>query len=103
MPYREHLLHRGGSRKPPPECDGLVDLSLEEDPDLPRYTVLLKENGDMKGQEPQYHFSQTSLYPPMFEVVLRYGAISYRGKATSKKKAKHLASIQACNDLGITL
>lgn len=103
VPYREHLLHRGGNTKPSPEGDGQADPSLEEDTDLPRYTMVLKEAGDMKGQEPQYHYSQTSLYPPKFEVVLRYGATSYREKATPKKKAKRLASRQACNGLGITL
>lgn len=64
VPYREHLLHRGGNTKPSPEGDGQADPSLEEDTDLPRYTMVLKEAGDMKGQEPQYHYSQTSLYPP---------------------------------------
>lgn len=103
VPYREHLLHRGGNTKSSPEGDGQADPSLEEDTDLPRYTMVLKEAGDMKGQEPQYHYSQTSLYPPKFEVVLRYGATSYREKATPKKKAKRLASRQACNGLGITL
>lgn len=75
----------------------------EDDPELPRYTMTLKERGDVDGFEPEYDISTLSLIPPRFKAVICLGKSSYEGQASTKKRAKHLASKNACLSLGISL
>ena len=78
-------------------------VALNDDPDLPRYTMALKEIGDAEGREPRYSITQLSLVPPIFQAVVRFGGSKYEGEASTKRKAKHLASKCACSGLGIHL
>ncbi|KAK3691306.1 hypothetical protein LTR37_018712 [Vermiconidia calcicola] len=79
------------------------NAALNDDPDLPRYTMALKEIGDAEGGEPRYSITQLSLVPPLFKAVVRFGGSTYEGEASTKKKAKHLASKNACSGLDIPL
>lgn len=75
----------------------------EDNPELPRYTMALKERGDVDDFEPEYDISTLSLVPPRFKAVVCVGRSSYEGHSNTKKKAKHLASKSACLGLGISL
>ncbi|KAK5165172.1 uncharacterized protein LTR77_009270 [Saxophila tyrrhenica] len=83
--------------------DAYTDSSSGEDSNLPRYTMTLKEVGDAEGRQPCYSIRQLSLVPPDFEAVVQFRCSTYEGRASTKKKAKHLASRNACNGLNIFL
>ncbi|KAK6439523.1 hypothetical protein LTR95_004274 [Oleoguttula sp. CCFEE 5521] len=71
-----------------------------EDSDLPGYTMTMNEVVDDQGRKPQYDLRTISQVPPMFEAVLRFGDSTYKGKVSTKQRAKHLASRDACLDNG---
>lgn len=77
-----------------------VDRRLSDDSDLPRYTMKMNEVVDAQGCRAQYTFETISLVPPEFEATLQFGDSVYKGKASTKKEAKHLASKNACLDKG---
>jgi len=85
------------------ESRAFGSVALNDDPDLPRYTMALKEFGDAEGREPRYSITQLSLVPPIFQAVVRFDGSTYEGEASTKRKAKHLASKCACSGLGIHL
>ncbi len=69
--------------------------------DLARYTMALQEHGDRHGEAPVYSYQTLSLYPPHFECAVTIQGGSYKSGAKSKKLARHLASREACEALGV--
>lgn len=83
-----------------PGLTAMVDRSLSDDSDLPKYTMKMNEvvgPGDCRAF---YTDKTISLVPPNFEVTLRFGDSTYKGRASTKKKARHVASKNACLDQG---
>jgi len=66
-----------------------------------RFTGLLKEHGDQIGVTPQYRSQTVSLEPPLFKEILNFQGFTFEGQGRSKKQAKHQASKEACEFLGL--
>ena len=72
------------------------------DADLARYTTVLKEYGDRRGLVVSWPTEQISMVPVKFRCVAQIEDRVFDGKAGNKRRAKHLASREACNALGIS-
>lgn len=81
--------------------DSRTDRPIRDDSDLPKYTMTMYEVVDSQGRRPQYDFERLSLDPPLFEATLRHEGCVYKGEASTKKEAKHLASRNACFSKGL--
>lgn len=66
-----------------------------------QYTMTLKELGDESGVSPQYSLETLSLDPPMFKATVSFRDTTVHSTARTKKEAKHQASRQACEQLGL--
>ena len=69
--------------------------------DKSRYTSRLMEYGQKKHVLPTYEYSTISQTPSNFRCRVRLQGINTSATAPSKKLAKHQASFNACNMLGI--
>ena len=69
--------------------------------DLAGYTMALKEYGDRHGDLPVYSYRTVSLSPHYFDCVATIGGRAFEAGAKSKKLARHLASQEACQSLGV--
>jgi hypothetical protein len=67
-----------------------------------KYTSLLYEHGNMICSVPEYEEQQIRMSPQWFSVVVRFRGIEGYGEGPNKKTAKHLASKDACDKLGIS-
>lgn len=68
---------------------------------LAKYTIALKEHGDLVGAQPSYTVAMESLDPPSFRAVVSFEGLKYDGTARTKKDARHLAAAKMCEGLGI--
>jgi hypothetical protein len=66
-----------------------------------RYTSLLKEHADAHGETVDYVPSRVSLYPPSYHSKATYNEFCGEGMARSSKLAKHAASKQLCDLMGL--
>jgi len=73
----------------------------EPDPDLPKYSSILKEKGDVAGFVPIYNYQNVSQIPPIFKAVVSFENYAFDGKGRTKQQAKHEASREACRFLNI--
>ena len=70
-------------------------------PLIARSTVLLKEHGDQVGQSPQYSSQTVTLEPPLFKGIVCFNGLTFEGSGRTKREAKHQASKEACDYLGL--
>lgn len=93
------------------ELGSTTDVAKEQMPlrsheyqvDIAKYTSILKEKGDKAGFVPSYNFKQTQLMPPLFKAVVSFQDYVFDGSGRTKQQAKHVASREACNALGLML
>jgi hypothetical protein len=69
--------------------------------DKSRYTMALMEHGQKTGAVPAYEFAILSQTPPSHRCYLNIQGISTSATASTRKEAKHQASSNACQILGI--
>ncbi|KAK5943132.1 hypothetical protein PMZ80_004138 [Knufia obscura] len=74
-----------------------------QEPDLWKYTSILKEKGDVAGFVPQYNFRNVSQTPPLFTAVVSFEDYVFEGSGRTKQLAKHQASKEACKSLGLQI
>ncbi len=70
-------------------------------PDIALYTMALKERGDLLGVVPAYIEETLKLSPPTFKVTVKFQDITSQGFGRTKRLAKHEASKNACEFLGL--
>lgn len=71
-------------------------------PCLAQYSMALKEYGDKTGDKVDFTVDCISFYPvPQFEAILTFKGAEFRGRAKTKKEARHLAAKSACDNFGI--
>lgn len=68
-----------------------------------QYTMILKELGDESGVAPKYSLETLSMDPPLFKAQVSFRDITFESTARTKKEAKHRASRQACEHLGVKI
>lgn len=61
--------------------------------------MTLKEEGDHRGEQPDYQVQAVSLDPPFFLCHLRFVGNRFSAQASTKKRARQLAAIEACATL----
>jgi hypothetical protein len=69
--------------------------------DISQYTTALKEHGDKVGEVPDYDYERVSLVPPLFRARVTFKEINATGEGKTKKLARHRASKEALNRLGL--
>lgn len=69
--------------------------------DLSRFTTVLKEYGDHIGELPKYTSRPLSQEPPLFKYTVTLKGVKGEGTGRTMKKAKHQASKDACERLGL--
>ena len=69
--------------------------------DPSRYSMALKEHGDLIDVLPDYHILPTTSHPPGFEATLQFCDVVARGIGRTKKAAQHMAAKDACIALQI--
>lgn len=74
-----------------------------QEPDLWKYTSILKEKGDVAGFVPQYNFRNVSQIPPLFTAVVSFEEYVFEGNGRTKQLAKHRASKEACKFLALQM
>jgi len=88
-------------REKEPMVDRMTLSVREPDPDLPKYSSVLKEKGDVAGFIPSYNYQNVSQVPPVFKAVVSFQDYVFEGKGRTKQLAKHEASREACRFLRI--
>ncbi|KAK4496859.1 hypothetical protein PRZ48_011308 [Zasmidium cellare] len=83
----------------PPESTGCSELA--EGNKIPMYTAKLYEWCAQKAKNMEYEDEQINIDPPQWQVCVRVEGQTFRGRAKKKINAKHIASKQACEQLGI--
>jgi hypothetical protein len=68
-----------------------------------RYTSRLWEEGQCCNEVPEVDDEMISSYPTRFRCAVKFRGRQGRGEASSKKQAKHIASKDICEQLGIYL
>jgi Double-stranded RNA binding motif len=68
-----------------------------------RYTSRLWEEGTLFGQLPIVKNKMLRSIPPLFKVTVDFKGTRGEGEASNKKQAKHIASKDICDKLGIIL
>jgi hypothetical protein len=66
-----------------------------------KYTSALWREVQARGRVPEVVAQQISHSPVRFRVTVRFGEAQGSGEGQSKKAAKHLASREVCDQLGI--
>ena len=99
-PEIEQGVNEDAAQPNTPAADNITEVG---DLDLPRYTSALKEYGDQQGVAYSCPTRQISTMPVRSRCVIQVEGRTYDGVARSKKEAKHLASQQACQLLGIEI
>lgn len=96
VPIAESRLHavRGEGAK----LDSFVSNGTR---DPCRYSMALKEHGDLMGVLPDYHILPTTSNPPDFVATLQFCGVEARGVGGTKKAAQHMAAEDACRSLQI--
>jgi hypothetical protein len=84
----------------PPTSNQSQDLGVANT-EIPRFTMALKEYGDISGNLPLYQIHQMSMVPPLFRAQVTVRGRDFSETASTKRLAKHLASRQACRSLGV--
>jgi dsRNA-specific ribonuclease len=69
--------------------------------DVARFTTLLKEYGDHNDEPPKYTHQTVSVEPPLFKYSVTLKGVRGEGKGRTMKMAKHQASKDACQRLGL--
>ncbi|KAK0888237.1 hypothetical protein LTR02_016499 [Friedmanniomyces endolithicus] len=77
--------------------------SAASDIEIARYSTAWYEYGERTGHKPLYDIPCVTLNPPLFRATLCIEGQSFDDTAANKKLAKHLASQQACQSLGIRI
>jgi hypothetical protein len=67
------------------------------------YTQMLKEYCDRNHVSLSYETKTLSLSPPLYQTNLKFGDKLFQAEDSTKKRAKHLASIKACEELQLRL
>ena len=86
-----------------PALDENYDGFQTNDANMPRYTTALKEYGDRRELMISWSTKQISMMPIKFRCVAQIEDRVFNGTAGNKREAKHIASREACNALGISL
>lgn len=73
------------------------------DIELPRYTTALKEYTDCSDSTVEWIDEQMSVTPLCWRITAIVDGVEFSATAGNKKKAKHLASRQACESLAIVV
>ncbi|QKX61723.1 uncharacterized protein TRUGW13939_08878 [Talaromyces rugulosus] len=68
-----------------------------------RYTSRLWEEGTSSGQVPAVTDELLRRFPPLYKVTVDFKGLEGEGQAPNKKQAKHIASKDICQKLGIIL
>jgi hypothetical protein len=69
--------------------------------DISRFTTLLKEYGDHIGEVPKYTSELLSQEPLLFKQCVRLRGVKGEGTGRTMKTARHYASKEACQRLGL--
>lgn len=69
--------------------------------DMHKYTSALKEHGDSHGTLVAYQKRSLNHYPPSWQCVATFGDVTGEGIARNSQQAKHIASKQVCEMLGL--
>jgi len=74
-----------------------------EPQDIARYTMALKEHGDLLNVQPSYDVITKSQSPPWFRAIVSFRGLEENGEARTKKNAKHIAAWKMCRRMDIRL
>lgn len=88
----------------PPSPPDSFSLEVDEGNMIARYTSKLIEWCTQKGRNNiAYDDLHLSIDPPQWQVRVNVEGATFTGRAKKKTMAKHIASKQACEELGIRL
>jgi hypothetical protein len=100
----------GESSPPPYSSTSGVELQATQsqstscsDIEIWRYTSRLWEEGTSFGQFPIVKDEMLRSFPPLFRVTVDFKGSRGEGEALNKRQAKHIASKDVCQKLGIIL
>lgn len=93
-----------GSQGTAPSLQPLPDsTSAPDDPPTHRYTSVLKELADTHGTIIKYDKTQLSAYPSSWHCIGKFGDFVGEGIGSSYSKARHAASKQLCDKIGLAI
>jgi len=87
----------------PPSPLSRDELALDNDQQIAMYTMKLNEWGQRKNKSIHFEPKHKTVDPPLWEVELRVEGLVFIGRAKEKKRAQHIASKQAYQELKIDM
>lgn len=75
--------------------------TFDELEDIARYTMALHELATQCSTLLVYEYAQKALFQPLFLCTVTFRGVTYEGEARNKKTAKHIASRNACEAVGL--
>ena len=92
---------RGLASDGPPSPPASIDTDMHTEMPLAFCTMRLQEWSTKRQKNVEYSDRQLSLDPPRWEVTVKVDGTSHTATARTKNQAKHIASKNACEELGI--
>lgn len=78
-------------------------VNISNGTNLPQYTTVLKEHLDVQGGSLKYTYKELSSIPSVWRCVASLDGIKAYATGQNKQEAKHAASRQMCQSLGLDI